>query len=83
MTMSDREFRAWQVFTLHHPLPADMIDVHFATLDSIAMNLMRGDGTPPVRPEGFLTIRKRSAKAQDDQPTMSEAESVALAAGLR
>lgn len=57
--MSERELLDWYRFeATTAPLPDKLIDLHFAALSSLAVNLMRSSTTAPVSFAEFLIIRE-------------------------
>jgi len=80
--MTAQEVQRWRVFTLRHPLPADLLDTHLAVLASIVCNIARGEGTPPYTADQFFVIRDKPTPEElheELRPAMSEAERVRLA----
>lgn len=80
--MTAQELMRWQLFTLRHPLPADLLDVHLSMLASIVCNLSRGEGAPPFTADQFFVIRGAPTPEElheELRPAMSEAERVRLA----
>jgi len=61
-TMSVKELQRWRVFTVTHPLPADLLDTHCSMLAHIIANIARSPSQQAYRPEQFFLIRQRPSE---------------------
>jgi hypothetical protein len=53
-SMSSAQFTAWMQYYGIEPFGHSMMDVHFATIESILANANRAKGKPAVQPKDFL-----------------------------
>ena len=53
-SMSSSQFEAWMQYFSIEPFGHTMMDVHFATLESLIANANRGKGQAAMKPKEFL-----------------------------
>lgn len=58
-TMTVQEFADWQRFSLVHPFPAELTDMHGAMLAAVLVNINRDPKSAPVEVSDFMILRER------------------------
>jgi hypothetical protein len=71
--MSVHEFVNWKLFSLVHPFPADIADIHGAQALALHANINRSATTPPYQVRDFIILR-HDAVDRPPTPIKTEAE---------
>jgi hypothetical protein len=58
-TMTIRELSEWQRYCFHHPLPAEVADIHGAMHTALLANIHRARDAPMVDAVDFMVLRTK------------------------